>query len=272
MNESTSGFIGKAPARYRCRADNHKTIIMTIWAIVPAAGVGRRMGPSSPKDLPKQYRSILGRPVLSHSLQTLLTLPEIARVVVALHPQDRHFETLECANDTRISTVGGGSQRQDSVLNALDSLSEAEADDWVLVHDAVRPCVTGLDIRALINDLSDHPVGGLLAAPVDNTIKRVADNGDVEATVERSTLWNALTPQMFRFGILQQALRHAQQHHLQITDEASAVELAGHVPRVVQGSKNNIKITHEGDLALAEFILVADDESGTAVPSEEDND
>lgn len=238
---------------------------MTIWAIVPAAGVGRRMGPSSPKDLPKQYRPLLGRPVLSHSLQTLLAVPDIARVVVALHPEDRHFHSLECGSDPRISVVTGGDERHQSVLNGLDSLREAEPDDWVLVHDAVRPCVTCADIMKLIGELAGHPVGGLLAAPVDNTIKRVTEHGDVDGTVDRSALWNALTPQMFRFAILRQALQQAQQQQRPITDEASAVEQAGETPRVVAGNKNNIKITHEGDLALAEFILATEEDIGGEV-------
>jgi len=232
---------------------------MTIWAIVPAAGVGLRMGSSSPQSHPKQYRTVQGRPVLSHSLRKLLSLPDIKQIVVAINLSDQRFATLPEAANPRVRVVTGGGQRQHSVLNALAALSEARADDWVLVHDAVRPCVRVADIQQLIATLEGHPVGGLLGSPMDNTVKQVDTEQRVVATANRNLLWNALTPQLFRFGVLSDALQSAVDNSLAITDEASAVELAGHEPLMIAGDKSNLKITHEGDLALAGFILSRED-------------
>lgn len=231
---------------------------MTIWAIVPAAGVGLRMGSSTPHDHPKQYRTVQGRPVLSHSLRKLLAVPEIAQIVVALNPSDQRFAALPEAGHPRVRSVTGGEQRQHSVLNALSALDDAGRDDWVLVHDAVRPCVRVADIRRLIGAVADEAAGGLLGAPVDNTVKQVDAQQRVLATADRNQLWNAFTPQLFRFGVLKEALERALESGLVITDEASAVEHAGYQPIMVAGNKSNIKITHEGDLALAEFILSSD--------------
>ena len=228
---------------------------MTIWAIVPAAGVGLRMGSSSPQTHPKQYRTVQGRSVLSHSLRKLLAVPDIRQIVVALNPSDQRFAALPEASDPRVASVGGGEQRQHSVLNALAALRGAQDSDWVLVHDAVRPCVRVADIQNLITVLDGHPVGGLLGAPMDNTVKQVDTEQQVVATANRNLLWNALTPQMFRYGVLLNALRKAVDANLPVTDEASAVELAGQQPLMVAGDKSNLKITHEGDLALAGFIL-----------------
>lgn len=228
---------------------------MTIWAIVPAAGVGLRMGSSASHNHPKQYRTVQGRSVLSHSLRKLLAVAEIGQIVVALNPSDQRFAALPEAANPRVRSVTGGEQRQHSVLNALAALKKANSDDWVLVHDAVRPCVRVADIRALIRAVAGEPAGGLLGAPVDNTIKQVDGQQRVLATADRSQLWNAFTPQLFRYQVLKDALEQAVSGGLAITDEASAVELAGYQPLLVAGDKSNIKITHEGDLALAEFIL-----------------
>lgn len=203
--------------------------------------------------------------MLAHSLAPLLALPDIARIVVVLNPADEQFARLDAAADPRVITVPGGDQRQDSVLNGLNALADARDDDWVLVHDAVRPCVTLGEIRELLTALADHPVGGLLAAPLDNTLKEVDAEGRVLRTVDRSRHWQALTPQLFRAGILRQALESARQEGRASTDEAAAVEalgleVLGQPVQVVPGSKHNIKITHTSDLALAEALLALQSE------------
>lgn len=240
--------------------EHHEEFTMTIWAIVPAAGVGSRMATNNRQSAPKQYLPILGRAVISHSLGKLLAVPEIASVTVAIGAEDNYWQALPEAIDSRVTTVVGGQQRMESVLNALESLS-ADNDDWVLVHDAVRPCVRVADIQHLISELKDDPVGGLLASPADNTIKKVNADQRVIMTVDRDELCNALTPQMFRYGQLLTALKRARDEGLPVTDEASAIELAGLHPRIVMGDKFNIKITHEGDLTLAELLLRSEQEN-----------
>ncbi len=227
---------------------------MTIWAIVPAAGVGSRMAAGNPHNLPKQYRPLGEKTVLSHTLGKLLAVPDVVSVTVAIGAEDGYWQSIPESTHSRVHTVIGGTERMFSVLNALQAL-KAERDDWVLVHDAVRPCVLVSDIERLIAHLKDHPVGGLLGCAVDNTIKQIGAQGEVVKTVDRDSLCNALTPQMFRFGVLQAALQRASELGLPVTDEASAVELAGLQPQLVLGDKSNIKITHEGDLALAELLL-----------------
>ncbi|MEX2469062.1 MAG: 2-C-methyl-D-erythritol 4-phosphate cytidylyltransferase, partial [Pseudohongiellaceae bacterium] len=202
------------------------------------------MGSITPRQLPKQYLSVRGKPVLAHSLATLLALPDIARIVVVLNPADEQFARLDAAADPRVITALGGDERQDSVLSGLDALTDARDDDWVLVHDAVRPCVTLAEIRALLTALADHPAGGLLAAPLDNTLKEVDAEGRVLHTLDRSRHWQALTPQLFRAGILRQALESAQKEGRASTDEASAVEalgqeVLGQPVQIVPGSKYN---------------------------------
>lgn len=198
---------------------------------------------------------MLDKAVLSHSLGKLLSVSEINSVVVALKAEDPYWQNLPEANNARVSTVVGGRERLHSVLNALQSLHQPQDDDWVLVHDAVRPCVSVRDIRRLIVDLATHAVGGLLGAPVDNTLKKIDAAQQVVTTVDREFLCNALTPQMFRYSVLLQALQNAVAQQLVVTDEASAVELSGLQAKLVAGSKYNIKITHEEDLAVAELLL-----------------
>ncbi len=225
---------------------------MTIWAILPAAGIGRRMGSNTPK----QYLPLDGIPVIARTLQRLLAVAAIERTVVVLHPQDSHWKTLNIPADERIACTEGGEARYQSVLNGLRALGDAALDaDWVLVHDVVRPCVPVADIEKLIATLQSHDVGGLLATPVDNTLKQADQDLAVTATVDRSHYWNALTPQMFRYGLLLAAMQRVEQDELAITDEAEAMESMGHRPLLVQGSKTNIKITHDADLALAAAIL-----------------
>lgn len=228
---------------------------MAIWAIVPAAGVGSRLG----GPVPKQYLPLLGRTVVERSIDCLLAIPGVERVVVAIGAHDVYWQKLPCAQHPRVTVVTGGSERQSSVLNALRSIhAEAKSEDWVLVHDAVRPCVKSEDIVKLIDRVKDDEVGGLLASLMDNTVKRAAKSEfdvRVAETLDRAQLYNALTPQMFRIEKLFSALSEAAEQSASITDEASAMERMGWSPLLVEGCKTNIKITHSSDLLLAETIL-----------------
>ncbi|MCP5423647.1 MAG: 2-C-methyl-D-erythritol 4-phosphate cytidylyltransferase [Gammaproteobacteria bacterium] len=222
------------------------------WAVVPAAGIGKRMG----LDIPKQYLPLGGLSVIEHTLDILLRHPRIQGVVVALGADDRWWPSLKLDCGKPLISVVGGPERCHSVLNGLTALHDwAQPDDWVLVHDAARPCLSRADLDKLLDELADDPVGGLLALPVRDTMKRADAQGRVIATEERAGLWHALTPQMFRLATLLAALRHSLEQGLIVTDEAAAVEAMGLRPRLVQGSADNIKITRTEDLALAEFFL-----------------
>jgi 2-C-methyl-D-erythritol 4-phosphate cytidylyltransferase len=206
--------------------------------------------------LPKQYLSLKGRTVIEHTLERLSTHPRIGGVVVALAPNDPHWQGLSTLWDGRVVTVLGGAERCHSVLNALEYLMEwGVRDDWVVVHDAARPCVRHTDLDRLFKALESHSVGALLGVPVRDTMKRCDANGNLQCTVDRRTLWHALTPQMFRLKVLRDALRTATTKNLTVTDEASAMELMGLSPRLIEGHADNIKITRPEDLALAEFYL-----------------
>jgi len=230
---------------------------MTIWAILPAAGIGRRMGSSTPK----QYLPLNGVPVIAHSLKKLSSIAAIGKIVVVLHPDDSDWSKLKLKSnfdETRVSTVQGGAERFQSVVNGLQSLSAvASANDWVLVHDAVRPCVRVADIQNLIEQLDSHPVGGLLGIQVVDTLKRTNTDGVVQETVDRNEYWQAQTPQMFRYGMLVEALQRVIADSVPVTDESAAIERLGKSPQMVAGHKDNIKITHEADLAIASQILQA---------------
>ena len=227
---------------------------MTIWAILPAAGIGRRMASTTPK----QYLDLNGVPVIAHSLQKLASIAAISKIVVVLHPSDSRFASLSLQQSGKIVTTLGGDERFQSVLNGLECLAAVAAeDDWVLVHDAVRPCVRSADINSLIQQLAQHPVGGLLGVPVDDTLKLVNARAEIEQTIDRSQYWQAQTPQMFRYGLLVKALRELSAQSLQVTDEAGAIERLGLRPQMVVGHKDNIKITHSADLAMAASILQA---------------
>ncbi|MEQ1637808.1 MAG: 2-C-methyl-D-erythritol 4-phosphate cytidylyltransferase [Methylococcales bacterium] len=232
------------------------------WAIVPAAGVGKRML----ADRPKQYLPLLDKTVLEHTLERLLTAiqpakgvlntiePLFTAVVVAITDTDPYWPELEVSKHSRILTAAGGKERADSVLSALNHISNrAEDNDWVLVHDAARPCITHEDIHALILQLQDDAVGGILALASHDTLKQV-QSGHVTASIDRNSVWRALTPQMFRYKCLQNALTQASGNPA-ITDEASALELLGLKPACVEGRPDNIKITRPEDLALATFYL-----------------
>ncbi len=222
------------------------------WAVIPAAGVGARMN----ADRPKQYLPLAGKTVIEHTLHRFIVHPRIAGVVVALDADDTYWASLDIATEIPLDTVTGGSERCHSVLNALIHLRDVIGEDaWVLVHDAARPCLTAPDLDNLFDALGNDPVGGLLATPVRDTIKRADCELSVDATIDRSRLWHALTPQMFRFGLLTRALQQSLADEFLVTDEASAVEHLGLKPWLVEGRADNIKITRPEDLALAEHYL-----------------
>ncbi|AMF95341.1 2-C-methyl-D-erythritol 4-phosphate cytidylyltransferase [Vibrio fluvialis] len=222
-----------------------------ITAIVPAAGVGSRMQ----ADRPKQYLILHGHTVLEHTVEALLRHPDVGQVVVAVSDNDPYFGSLTLANHPRVVRVSGGKERADSVLSALDYVCQHQLSEWVLVHDAARPCVEHADISQLIATAQTHTVGAILAAPVRDTMKRADGGQNIDHTVDRVALWHALTPQMFRAQPLMQALTHALAAQAVITDEASAFEWLGQKPALVAGRADNIKITQPEDLALAEFYL-----------------
>lgn len=225
---------------------------MNCWGVLPAAGSGSRFG----AEVPKQYLPVNGRAVISRSIDTLLAAP-LETLVVALDPGDAHWPALGWDGEARIEICAGGAQRQQSVCNALAALQgRAGEDDWVLVHDAVRPCVRAEDILRLIESTdAGGKDGGMLGWPVDNSLKRVADSMTVLENVDRRECWNAATPQMFRYGVLRKALGWAEKQGVSHTDESAAVMAAGGSVLMVSCAKDNIKITHEPDLALAGFIL-----------------
>ncbi len=225
---------------------------MRCWGVVPAAGAGTRMGAATPK----QYLQLAGKTVLQWTLERLSVQPQINGLVVVLSPEDDRWNAMDVEFPVPVSRVDGGVERCHSVFNALLALSEyASPTDWVLVHDAARPCVRNSDIDRLIESIRHHAVGGLLASPVRDTMKRCDATGTILETVPREYLWHALTPQMFRLGPLQEAMGAAIEKGFLVTDEASAVEYAGFAPRVVPGHSDNIKITRPEDLVSAEFYL-----------------
>ena len=236
----------------------NNNITHTIWAIVPAAGIGKRMQ----SDIPKQYLLLNGRPVLEYTLNALLQNKAITGLVIALQADDEFFSELEINSKKPVIRTVGGKERADSVLNAINALFEHpqfDADkDWVMVHDAVRACLRQEDIDKLVADVAENPNGGLLALPVRDTMKKQTVEGDIAAvatTVDRENLWHALTPQYFPAKSLKIALEKALQDGLGITDESSAMEFAGLSPLLVNGNEDNIKITRPDDLRLASLYL-----------------
>lgn len=224
----------------------------SFWAIVPAAGVGRRMGGT----VPKQYLELTGRCVIDHTIERMLSHPAVDGLYVALGEEDGWWGDTEFSAHPALVRVAGGSERCHSVFNALESLAtRADKNDWVLVHDAARPCVRRSDIDRLIDLAGAAGVGGLLGLPVRDTMKRTDTDDHVLGTVERNHLWHAFTPQMFRLGVLRDALRGALDAGVLVTDEASAIEWAGHRPVMVEGHADNLKITRPEDLRLAAYYL-----------------
>ncbi len=224
----------------------------SMWAIVPAAGIGTRMQ----ADRPKQYLDLEGKMVVEHTLQRLADHPQIEGIIVAVAENDPWWSQVTVNTDRPIHLVDGGTERAHSVLNALTALAKITDDDpWVLVHDAVRPCLRHQDIDQMLDTLRDHPVGGILGIPVTDTVKRTSADHQIIDTVERQGLWRASTPQMFRLNTLKNVLQMAKEKQLTVTDEASAIELAGLAAMMVEGHADNIKITVPQDLALASLFL-----------------
>ncbi|WP_067518363.1 2-C-methyl-D-erythritol 4-phosphate cytidylyltransferase [Endozoicomonas ascidiicola] len=227
------------------------------WAVVPAAGVGRRMN----ADMPKQYLDIHGKPIMVHTLERLLGFsidkkPLLEKIVVVVDRDDEYYHRLDVSRDPRILLAEGGSERYHSVLKGLEVLVDLAApNDWVLVHDVARPCIRRSDLGLLVGQLKDHPIGGLLGVPVTDTIKAANADGVVNKTVDRQGLWHAMTPQMFRFSMLRDALKKALDDNMPVTDEASAIEYSGSQPVMVEGHGDNIKITRGTDLALASLYI-----------------
>ncbi len=225
------------------------------WAIVPAAGIGRRMG----GEVPKQYLELLSQPILVRTLNRLVDHAAIAGVVVALNPADDRWPSIRERLKGPVVEVAGGAERCHSVLAGLDYLERSGlAEEWVLVHDAVRPCVRAADITSLVSEATRHEVGAILGLPVRDTMKRTdAVTRVITATVDRDHLWHALTPQMFRIQVLKNAITRVLETGELVTDEAQAMELAGLRPIMVAGRPDNIKITQPDDLELAELFLYA---------------
>jgi 2-C-methyl-D-erythritol 4-phosphate cytidylyltransferase len=229
-----------------------------LFALIPSAGTGSRSG----APMPKQYRTVAGRDMLHFSLAAFDACSEFSQTLVVIAPDDQHFDARRFAGLRFAVRRCGGASRQASVLNGLQALGEfgARDDDWVLVHDAARPGITPALIRALVGALKDDAVGGIMALPVADTLKRVAPRADdgeqrIARTEARDGLWQAQTPQMFRVGMLREAILRAQQDGHDLTDEASAIEWLGHAPRLVQGSLRNFKVTYPEDFELADALL-----------------
>ncbi len=223
-----------------------------FWVVIPAAGVGRRMGSS----VPKQYLELDGRLVIDHTIERLLLHPMVDGLYLALSEEDQRWQDAEFAGHPDLVCVPGGRERCNSVFNALTALRAcADPHDWVLVHDAARPCVRRSDVDRLIQMVRTHDVGGLLGLMVSDTMKRTDAVDQVVGTVERAHLWRAFTPQMFRLGVLFDALKGALDAGFLVTDEASAIEWVGMRPIMVESQPDNLKITRPEDLALAAFYL-----------------
>ena len=223
---------------------------MRFWAVVPAAGVGKRMN----ADRPKQYLELAGKTVIELTLLRLLSANIFTAVAVDISKEDPYWPELDVSVHEQVITADGGKERADSVLSAIKSIRDLASDeDWVLVHDAARPCITATDINLLIDTLRTDDVGGILALSSHDTLKDV-EGKNIVGTLDRSHIWRALTPQMFKYGSLKNALEIAEGNPA-ITDEASALELQGLQPKIVEGRPDNIKITRPEDLALAQFYM-----------------
>ncbi|MDD7998417.1 2-C-methyl-D-erythritol 4-phosphate cytidylyltransferase [Kosakonia radicincitans] len=228
-------------------------LIPDVCAVVPAAGFGRRMQ----TECPKQYLSIGQKTILEHAVDALLAHPRVSRVIIAVSPGDERFARLPLAQHPQITVVNGGAERADSVLAGLKAAGDAQ---WVLVHDAARPCLHQDDLNRLLQLSETSRVGGILAAPVRDTMKRAEPGKTAIAhTVERNDLWHALTPQFFPLQLLHDCLTRALNEGATITDEASALEYCGFHPELVAGRADNIKVTRPEDLRLAEFYLTLSD-------------
>jgi 2-C-methyl-D-erythritol 4-phosphate cytidylyltransferase len=222
------------------------------YVLIPAAGSGSRMG----AELPKQYLPLLGKPMIHHTLSVFCIHPDVSRVFVVLSPDDSGWEQYDfAALGDKVEVLRcGGATRAESVLNGLYAIADkTQENDWILVHDAARPCLTQEMLDSLLAELGEDTVGGLLAVPVADTLKRAGQDGRVDHTEPRAGLWRAQTPQMFRYGLLRAALQTIGTDTP--TDEAQAVEFLGHAPRLVMGDGHNLKVTYPEDLVIAELLL-----------------
>lgn len=227
--------------------------MLSVHALIPAAGLSVRFGGTTLK----QYAHLLGKPVLAHSIDALRWHPAVAAVTVALAPDDGIYAELIGPNYPEVRTVQGGSSRAQTVLNGLQYIRQQDPQcEWVLVHDAARPCLPGEDLDALLQHAPGCPDGAILACPISDTLKLEGASRCIENTLDRSRLWAAQTPQMFRLDVLLGSMRAAISSGPPPTDEAEAMERAGRHPLLVPGSAHNIKITGPQDLVLAEFILL----------------
>jgi 2-C-methyl-D-erythritol 4-phosphate cytidylyltransferase len=229
---------------------------MRYFLVIPAAGSGRRFAAA----VPKQYAPLGSSTVIEHALANFETDPDCAGIVIALAAGDTDWPAIAERRTRLIETTEGGEQRAHSVRNALRALAtRVREDDWIMVHDAARPCFAASDLALLKRELAAHPVGGLLAVPLADTLKRALEPAShvthVDATLDRAGLWRAATPQVFRFGMLLRALDAALASGRMPTDEAQAIEWTGQRPRLIAGRADNIKVTTAGDLALAGAIL-----------------
>jgi len=237
-----------------------------VWVVIPAAGIGKRMQ----SDIPKQYLKINDKTILEHTLNCFSQNIDIEGIIVALNSEDVYWDpSIIDVTDKKLYTVDGGEERSDSVLNALEYLSVIEQlpdETWVMVHDAARPCLLTKDIDALLEIRLQDTIGGILATPVRDTMKRAQkaenitanNNGsdsEISHSENRENLWHALTPQLFRLGVLREALKSCLEKDIEVTDEASALEAQGMHPLLVEGNSNNIKITQAADLELATWFL-----------------
>ena len=229
-----------------------------FWAVMPAAGSGQRMQ----RALPKQYIEINGSTILEHSAGVLLDNDNINQLVVCTAADDSLWQNSPLSNHQRVSNTLGGDSRAQSVLNGLNALTEADTNDWVLVHDAARPCLSAELLNKLITDLQNDDVGGILAMPAKDTLKIAQSESSatysIVETTDRAIIWQAQTPQMFRFGLLKDSLQRALESNVAITDEASALERAGYHPKLVASDARNLKVTTPEDVALAGFLLNQD--------------
>lgn len=220
--------------------------------IIPAAGAGSRMAQSTQNVLPKQYMPLAGKPMISHTIQTFFNHPRIASIHVALSADDMFWRDLPLEPTSKLKLhYTGGENRSETVLNTLRSMQVAD-DDWVLVHDAARPGLTITLLDNLLNTLETDAVGGLLALPVADTLKKANQENQIETTISRANLWQAQTPQMFRYAMLKTALEN---YSGAPTDEAEAIEALGLKPKLVQGELRNLKVTYPQDLALLEALF-----------------
>lgn len=232
---------------------------MRYWVVVPAAGAGRRFGDK----VPKQYAALHGRTVLEWALAPFVSDARCGGAVVVIAPSDTWWVKIS-ERIPGVTVVQGGGERSESVRKGLQALNrKAGAGDWVLVHDAARPCLSNSDRDRLLEQAGAHAVGGLLAMRASDTLKRAQADGAVDSTVDRADLWRASTPQMFRYGRLCEALDRALAAKRFPTDEAQALEWLGDRPLLVEGSAGNIKITTHDDLVLAEALLTTRDKPGT---------